>query len=122
VALSLGDTDARLEALRTAQSIGARALAARIRNDLRADDVSGIPRGPRRTTQDSHLGLTARQEEVGALLAERLSNAEIADRLFISRRTVENHLSAILSKLGVSSRDEAIALIGDISKRSRSQV
>lgn len=111
VALSLGDTDARLEALRIAQDIGARALAARFRNELREAGASGIPRGPRRATRESPLGLTARQEEVLALLAEGLSNAEIAHRLFISLRTVENHVSAILGRLGVANRDQARALI-----------
>jgi DNA-binding CsgD family transcriptional regulator/tetratricopeptide (TPR) repeat protein len=108
VALSLGGPDARLEALRVAQRIGARALAARIRNELRADGVTGIPRGPRQETRGSPLGLTPRQDEVLTLLAEGLSNAEIADRLFISLRTVENHVSAILAKLGVAKRDEAL--------------
>lgn len=109
VALSLGDNDARLEALRIAQDIGARALAARFRDELRADGVTGIPRGPRQATRQSRYGLTARQEEVLSLFGEGLSNAEIAKRLFISLRTVENHVSAILGKLGVSSRQEAIA-------------
>jgi len=110
VALSLGGPDARLEALRIAQLIGARALAARLREELRADGATGIPRGPRRATMSSPLGLTQRQDEVLALLAEGLANAEIADRLFISLRTVENHVSAILAKLGVANREEAVAV------------
>lgn len=110
VALSLGGPDARLEALRVAQRIGARALAARLRNELRADRVTGIPRGPRQATRGSPLGLTPRQNEVLTLLAEGLANAEIADRLFISLRTVENHVSAILAKLGVANRDEALVV------------
>lgn len=110
VALSLGGPDARLEALRVAQRIGARALAARLRNELRADGVTAIPRGPRQATRGSPLGLTPRQDEVLTLLAEGLANAEIADRLFISLRTVENHVSAILAKLGVTNRDEALVV------------
>jgi DNA-binding CsgD family transcriptional regulator len=110
VALRLGGSDARLEALRVAQRIGARALAARLRNELRADGVTGIPRGPRQATRGSPLGLTPRQNEVLTLLAGGLANAEIADRLFISLRTVENHVSAILAKLGVANRDEALAV------------
>jgi DNA-binding CsgD family transcriptional regulator len=107
VALRLGDTDARLEALRIAQRIGARALAARLRRELRADGVTGIPRGPGRATRNNALGLTARQSEVLDLLAAGLSNADIADRLFLSVRTVEKHVSAILTTLGVDSRHEA---------------
>lgn len=54
--------------------------------------------------------LTAREREVLTLLAEGLNNPEIAQRLYISRSTVKAHVSNILSKLGVSSRTEAISL------------
>jgi len=54
--------------------------------------------------------LTPREREVLALMVEGLRNAEIADRLTISRSTVKFHVSRILSKLSVSSRTEAVAL------------
>jgi predicted ATPase/DNA-binding CsgD family transcriptional regulator len=54
--------------------------------------------------------LTRRERDVLALLCERLTDAEIANRLYLSRRTVETHVSRILSKLGVASRREAAAL------------
>jgi DNA-binding NarL/FixJ family response regulator len=57
--------------------------------------------------------LTARQEQVHKLIIAGLTNAEIAERLFISTRTVENHVSAVLSKLNVENRAEAIALAAD---------
>jgi NarL family two-component system response regulator LiaR len=54
--------------------------------------------------------LTRREQEVLALLVKGLTNPEIAERLVISRSTVKAHVSQILSKLGVSSRGEAIAV------------
>jgi DNA-binding NarL/FixJ family response regulator len=53
--------------------------------------------------------LTAREEEVLALLGQGLSNMDIAARLYISRRTAEHHVSNILAKLGLGSRAEATA-------------
>ena len=64
------------------------------------------------TTKPPDLGfdLTPRESEVLALLSEGLTNPEIAERLVVSRSTVKHHVRAILSKLGASSRTEAVAL------------
>jgi DNA-binding NarL/FixJ family response regulator len=67
------------------------------------------PRGRSRATRAHPAGLTARQAEVLDLLVEGLTNAEIADRLFLSPRTVENHVAAVLLKLDASTRDAAAA-------------
>ena len=69
--------------------------------------MQAIPRGPRPATRAAPAGLTAREQEVLALLAEGLPDREISQRLFISERTVHHHVSAVLSKIGVSSRTAA---------------
>ncbi len=56
------------------------------------------------------LDLTAREREVLALLVEGLNNSEIAEKLTVSPSTIKSHVSNILSKLGVASRTEAVAL------------
>jgi NarL family two-component system response regulator LiaR len=54
--------------------------------------------------------LTSREKEILKLMAEGMSNPDIADRLFVSRSTVKFHVSNILSKLGAESRTEAVAI------------
>lgn len=75
--------------------------------------VQGVPRGARHKTRAHPAGLTPRQVEVLELVAEGLTNAEIAERLFVSPKTVDHHVSALLTKMEVSSRTEASALARD---------
>jgi DNA-binding CsgD family transcriptional regulator len=106
-ALALISGDTRLEALEVLETLGATAVAAKVRMQLRHDGVVA-PRGRGRATRSHVAGLTARQAEVLQLLDRGLTNAEIADNLFISPRTVENHVSALLAKLDALSREEAV--------------
>jgi DNA-binding CsgD family transcriptional regulator len=111
-ALALADSDEEeplRQALAELQRLEASPAAAIVSRRLRARGVRDIRRGPRPSTRTNAAGLTARESEILALVAEGLRNAEIAQRLFVSRRTVDNHVSAILRKLGVESRGEAVA-------------
>ncbi len=56
------------------------------------------------------IELTFREQEILALLCQRLTDAEIAERLFVSPRTVNHHVANVLAKLGVANRREAAAL------------
>lgn len=107
-ALSAGDADAVAEALRIYDRLGAVRAARRLRAGLRERGLR-VPRGPRPSTAADPTGLTRRQQEVLVLLADGLSNAEIAARLTLSAKTVDHHVSAVLGKLGVPSRGQAAA-------------
>lgn len=110
MALADGDEPARLAALESFKKLGAGPAAERLSQALRATGVRGIPRGPRPSTKDNAAGLTSRQMEVLALMADGFANAEIAERLFISPKTVDHHVSAILAKLDTHTRVEAVTL------------
>jgi DNA-binding CsgD family transcriptional regulator len=109
-ALAQGDSEAQKQALILFEQLGAQPMVEQVRQTLREAGVSSIPRGPRPTTQENPFHLTNRQMEVWALLTEALTNAEIAERLHISPKTVDHHVSAVLGKLQVSSREEAAVL------------
>ncbi len=111
-ALALGDADddaALRQALDELQTLGARPAAAIVARRLRERGVRGMPRGPRPATRENPAGLTARELQVLALLTEGLRNAQIAERLIVSQKTVDHHVSAILRKLNVRTRGEASA-------------
>ena len=111
-ALALGGADeepALRQALEELRDLGARPATAIVARRLRALGVRGVPRGPRPSTQENPAGLTTRELEVLALVAEGLRNAEIAERLIVTRKTVDHHVSAILRKLDAPTRGQAAA-------------
>jgi len=111
-AMALADADeaGQRAALEIFERLGARPAAEKLRRALRATGLRGLPRGPRPSTKQNPAGLTHRQMEVLALMVEGLSNAEIAERLFISPKTVDHHVSAILAKLDARTRVEAVSV------------
>jgi DNA-binding CsgD family transcriptional regulator len=109
LALSGGDDEAQRAALGIFEDLGAAAAADALRRQMRGRGVEGVPRGPRASTRQNPAGLTRRQMEVLALVAEGLGNAAIAERLCVAPKTVDHHVSAILAKLELRSRTEAAA-------------
>lgn len=105
--LALGDVQRRAQrrraaretlekALREFEALGARIWAARARSELARI-------GGRRASGD---GLTATEERVAELVSQGLTNKAVAERLYVTDRTVEGHLSRIYAKLGIRSRTE----------------
>jgi DNA-binding NarL/FixJ family response regulator len=89
-------------------TMGADAFAERAARELRATGERARPRSP-----GAAEVLTAQEEQIARLVAERLTNREIAARLFISASTVEYHLRKIFRKLGVSSRTQLARTLGN---------
>jgi DNA-binding CsgD family transcriptional regulator len=117
-ALGDGDLEAQRQALVIFERLGARPAAKVLRSKLETEGVKDLPRKPRKTTRANPFGLTRRQGEILAFLTENLTNAEIAERLHISPKTVDHHVSAVLAKLNVPTRREAAELARRISSDS----
>jgi DNA-binding NarL/FixJ family response regulator len=95
----------------------ARALAEPAAAEFRRLDMPGPLRTAQQvltaieTAQRTASPLSAREQEVATLVAQALSNREIAERLVVSERTVETHVRSILAKLGFASRTEIVAWV-----------
>ena len=96
-------------ALRIFNDLGASAAARITRQKMRLLGIRSIPVGPRTATRSHPLGLTRREREVLDLIRGGHTNAEIAAKLFISAKTVDHHVSAVLAKLDAPTRDVAVA-------------
>jgi DNA-binding CsgD family transcriptional regulator len=103
-----GDVSALVDADRAFESVGARTAAAITRSRLRATGARNGTRGPRAGTRANPYGLTTRQLEVLELVRAGLTGSEIARRLHISPKTADHHVTAILAKMDVRSRTEAV--------------
>jgi DNA-binding CsgD family transcriptional regulator/tetratricopeptide (TPR) repeat protein len=109
------------EALDLHERIGAPFTVEHVRGMLRAAG-GPVPRRRRADSVPDELskhGVTARETEVLQLVGEGLSNAEIAERLYLSVRTVETHVSSLLTKLGVRGRGQLTAMSATIEYTAR---
>ncbi len=111
-----GDSDKGLEHLRSSQniarSLGCRPRAAEAAAMLKKHDSS--TGRSRNAEAEAETGLTSRQIEIAHLIAGGLTNKEIADKLFLSPRTVEMHVANLLNRLDCRSRSEAVAKAGEL--------
>ena len=108
--LMRGGPEEHLQALAILGSLGAGAAERLVRRALRQFGVRSGARGPYARARVDPQGLTAREREVLQLLAQGLSNRDIAQRLQRSERTVENHVATLLHKLHARDRKEAVLI------------
>jgi DNA-binding NarL/FixJ family response regulator len=110
-----GGAPEQRESFEILERLGAVPALQALRRRLQNLGVRGVPRGARPSTKEHPFRLTRREAQILELLRGGLSNPAIAKRLFVSARTVDHHVSAVLAKLGATTRAEAI----EISRRRR---
>ena len=109
-----GVVEATVEAVQILDSLGASPAVQIGRRRLRGLGVNQVPRGRKPTTRMNSAGLTDRQVEILSMLSAGRTNAEIAAQLVVSVRTVDHHVSAVLQKLGLTSRRQAARAAADL--------
>jgi ATP/maltotriose-dependent transcriptional regulator MalT len=108
LALYEGDEGNKREAIVIMQQLGAKAVYEKMKGEMKSLGIKNIPRGVQKSTSLNPAFLTKRELDVLQLLNDGMPNKEIADKLFISAKTVDHHISSILSKLEVKSRAKAV--------------
>jgi len=103
-----GNEDDKKASLVILQHLEAYVICEKIKMEMRAGGIRKIPRGQRESTKTNPMNLTNRELDVLQLLHKGIQNKEIAQSLFISPKTVDNHISNILFKLDVNSRAKAV--------------
>ncbi|KAF4405305.1 MULTISPECIES: response regulator transcription factor [Streptomyces] len=98
------DLIAAVRTVASGQSMLDPATTARLMSSLRGDDA------PKEPQNEALAGLSPREREILALIGEGLTNREIGKRLYLSEKTVKNHISRLLAKLGVERRVQAAVL------------
>lgn len=111
LALSEGDEKAMKKAIAEFDELGAVASSQLLKRKMRMNGIKNIPKGPRQSTKENPFGLTERQIEILDLVSKGYSNSEIGNKLFISVRTVEAHVSTLFFKLDMHSRAEAASFV-----------
>ncbi|WP_190112455.1 response regulator [Streptomyces cinnamoneus] len=104
------DLVAAIRTVASGQSMLDPATTTRLMNSLRGEEEDGGP-------QDERLaGLSPREREILALIGDGLTNRQIAQQLFLSEKTVKNHISRMLAKLGVERRIQAAVLATEVAR------
>jgi DNA-binding CsgD family transcriptional regulator/tetratricopeptide (TPR) repeat protein len=116
------DEAAQRQALELFTGLGAPAAAQLTRHKMRRLGIRSIPAGPRTATQADPLGLTRREREVLNLICAGHTNAEIASQLFLSAKTVDHHVSAVLAKLGTPTREAAAAYVARLRVANAAEI
>jgi DNA-binding CsgD family transcriptional regulator len=108
IALFEGSEDDKRAAITILHKLGASTIIEKLKFKMRSSGIKSIPRGARKTSRSNSANITEREMDILNLLKEGLQNKEIASRLYISAKTVDNHISSILYKLEVNSRIKAV--------------
>jgi DNA-binding NarL/FixJ family response regulator len=108
-------------AARSELNAGWAVQAKRLVNRLHDDDQLVVP-GWWGTASEMTARLTAREQEIAEAVVGGETSAQIAERLSLSRRTVENHVQHIFRKVGVSRREDLAIVFGTVVRRDNSQV